>query len=99
MYEVGQWVYCVEFGATEEPEEVSGYLFLAECNDCIFCVPEYASCRGDMDAQLEEMYKESTEDFGADGIVIAKKEHVFPSLEEAEEWIEIKKKGEHASGE
>lgn len=52
-----------------------------------------------MDAQLEEMYKESTEDFGADGIVIAKKEHVFPSLEEAEEWIEIKKKGEHASGE
>lgn len=92
MYEVGQWVYCVEFGETKEPVDIGGYLFLAECSDYILCVPEYASCRGDMDAQLEEMYEESMEDFGADGIMIAKKEHVFPSLEEAEEWIEVKRR-------
>ena len=65
MYEVGQLIYGIEYdGVDLDNAEVSGYLYMAECNDYVICASNYVHCNGDFERQLGEMYRESIDDYG-----------------------------------
>lgn len=87
MYEVGQRIYGIEVVDNDwEDAEVSGVLFMAECNDYIIGCAMRDGCT-DMDEVLDDMYEESSEGFGV-GVCLFKKEYCFESKEKAEGYLE-----------
>ena len=83
MYEVGQLIYGIEYdGVDLDNAEVSGYLYMAECDGYVICASDYVHCNGDFKRQLREMYRESIEDYGVELHMLCK--HLtFSNREEA----------------
>lgn len=88
MYKTGQWIYGIEIVENYFDEiEVSGYLYMGECEDYIICCSEYTHHEDDFKSQLAEMYEESVENYGVE-LSLLKKEFAFDTLEEAQKKLE-----------
>lgn len=87
MFKPGQWIYGIEVDEEDYDEaEVSGFLFMAECDDYIVCCAEYLSCENNFKSQLKEMYKESFNNYGIE-VNLLKKALCFETKDEAYEYL------------
>lgn len=88
MYKTGQWIYGIEVLENYFDEaEVSGYLYMGECENYIICCSEYAHHENDFKSQLIEMYEKSICEWGV-SLNILKKEFVFDTCEKAKNRLE-----------
>lgn len=87
MYKPGQIIYGIEVIDDEwEEAEVSGYLFMAECQDYILCCSQYMHLEGDFESQLDEMYEESINDMSV-SINMLRKDLCFDTYQQAEDYL------------
>lgn len=88
MFETGQRIYGIEIKEDRYDEaEISGYLFMAECEDYTICCSEYSHCKGNFESQLQEMAEESMNDCSVE-VNILKKDLCFETLKQAEDHVD-----------
>lgn len=85
-FKPGDYVYVV----TED--EVEGYLYMGECNDCTIVCTENARWIGDFQSYLEEMLVDSYDNYGIT-VELFKTENVFSTEEAANAAWDILMKG------
>lgn len=88
MFKAGQLIYGIEvLNDVWDEAEISGYLYMGECENYIICCPEYAHHKNKFEKQLEEMYEESIENFGVT-VILLKKNLCFETINQANDMLD-----------